>query len=90
MPFEEYLIAKGYSRTTPKGKPSTAYNYASRVNAILTSEHAGVRATDITYIRGLVRLYDTGGAKADVGSRSNRANINALKQYLQYLLDCRY
>ena len=37
--FQDYLISKGYSELTPKGKPSTAHDYSkSRIPKICERE----------------------------------------------------
>ena len=63
--FIEYLANKGYSEYTPSGLPSTATNYANRIDRIRTAAdcEAGISWEKLSkVIHGLIPVYDRGGA----------------------------
>ena len=82
--FEQFLIRKGYSKETPSGHPSTVYDYLKRIDSVCKEEHYswGQLAASIDSI---VRQYDVGGKKQDIGEKSHRAVINALKQFQEFV-----
>ena len=78
--FENYLISKGYKKTTPSGKPSTVYDYIGRIQFIanieaITVEHLAKN------IDNIIKMYGSGGIKEDLGNISHRSVINALKRF---------
>ncbi|MBQ8287343.1 MAG: hypothetical protein IJX76_01050 [Clostridia bacterium] len=84
MDFEEYLIASGYSEETPSGAPSTVNAYLNAVALILDAEHLTWQSL-IDQISMVVALYDIGGAKEDIGSKSNYTYINALRRFEDFV-----
>ena len=58
--YTNYLIEKGYKDFTPKGKPSTAYNYQSRIKTICKRENIDVHKLS-KQIEFYVTDYDEGG-----------------------------
>ena len=82
--FEEYLIASGYSEETPSGAPSTVNAYLNAVALILDAEHLTWQSL-IDQISMVVALYDIGGAKEDIGSKSNYTYINALRRFEDFV-----
>lgn len=83
--FEKYLEEKGYSIKTPSGKPSTCNDYSQRrIPAILQRE--GINLKDlILNIDVIINRYDNFGSESEFGSKSNRAYINALKRFREFL-----
>lgn len=84
--FIKYLIERGYKQTTPSGLPSTAYDYANRIDMVCKDE----RLTMIELaqnIAAIVDKYDVGGAKEHIGARSHRAVINSLKRFNEFVQD---
>lgn len=82
--FEEYLIASGYSEETPSGAPSTVNAYLKAVAAILDEEGLSWQSL-VDQIASVVALYDIGGAKEDIGSKSNYTYINALRRFEDFV-----
>ena len=83
--YTQYLGEQGYSERTPSGNRSTVYDYPNRIENVCKGENMtwdGVAKN----ISSLIRLYDIGGAKEDVGNKSNRSVINALKRFSEYLM----
>lgn len=82
--FEEYLISKGYKKTTPSGNPSTVYDYIKRINKVCEWEN-------ITWnqladnIQTVVRKYDIGGEKETLGMISHNSVINALRRFYDFV-----
>ena len=78
--FEEYLIASGYSEETPSGAPSTVNAYIKAVEYVMEEEKLAWQSLT-TQISSVVSLYDIGGAKEEIGSKSNYTYINALRRF---------
>ena len=82
--FEEYLETKGYSSTTPNGKPSTTADYPKRI--LKTAECEGLTVEEVvTQIDTLVIEYDVGGTKEKQGNQSHNAVKNALKRFKEFI-----
>lgn len=83
--FESYLIKEDYKTETPSGNPSTVYSYINAIERhVLDSEHitwASLRDN----IDVIVKKYDVGGEKEDVGAISNSTVINALKRFKDFV-----
>jgi hypothetical protein len=84
--FTEYLRSKGYSEQTPSGHPSTVYDYPKRIDNVCKWESVSWRELGEN-IEGIILKYDVGGEKEHYGNRSNRAVINALKRFSEFLSD---
>ena len=83
--FQDYLISKGYSELTPKGKPSTAHDYSkSRIPKICEREKITIDEL-AQKISVYVVKYDTFGDESEFGNKSNRAFINALKRFEEFV-----
>jgi len=88
--FERYLVDKGYSKLTPSGKPSTAHDYSQRrIPAIISREGISLNQLkkDISLV---ISKYDSFGSESDYGNKSNRAYINALKRFEEYIKSIEY
>lgn len=85
--FKSYLITKGYSEFTPSGKPSTAYDYSnSRLPKICKREGITIQEL-LDNIEYYIEKYDTYGNESEFGAKSNRAFINALKRYQEFIIE---
>jgi len=82
--FEEYLMKRGYAITAPSGKPSTAYDYPRRIEKVCKWENT-TWADLATNIDAILVEYDIGGSKEKLGNKSNKAVINALKRFSEFL-----
>ncbi len=82
--FKHFLISNGYSEYTPSGKPSTVYDYVNRIKKICEREKISIHqlADNIVFY---VERYDTNGSEEEFGKRSNRAFINALKRFENFV-----
>jgi len=81
--FEAYLINEGYRIESISGHPSTVPQYIYGVNTVLDEEGISwsVLQRDIDDI---IEMYDEGGSKYHIGSRSNRTVINALYRFREF------
>ena len=78
--FEEYLEFSGYSLGT------TTVDYAQRrMSFVLQTENINITEL-IVNIDSYIKAYDFGGTKEDLGKKSNRAVINALKRFKEFLI----
>ena len=83
--FEKYLEDKGYSKLTPSGNPSTTHDYSQRrIPAIISREGISLNRL-IKDISIVISKYDSFGSESDYGNKSNRAYINALKRFEEYI-----
>jgi len=81
--FKQYMINNGYTQYTPKGLPSTVYDYLKRINFVCAQENKTwlqlAEKIDLIVIK-----YDVGGTEEYLGNKSHRAVINALKRYQEF------
>ena len=83
--YEAYLINEGYAIETPSGYRSTVYSYISAIERhVLDSEHITWEKLKEN-IDSIVKRYDVGGAKEDIGSISKFTVINALKRFKDFV-----
>ena len=82
--FEEYLIKRGYAITTPRGNPSTVYDYPKRIEKVCEWENTNWAGL-ATNIDAILAKYDIGGSKEKLGNKSHSAVINALKRFSEFL-----
>lgn len=82
--FENYLIEKGYKQYTDRGARSTVYDYIKRINHISKWENTDWYGI-ANNIDSLLYQYDVGGAKQELGEKSHRAVINALKAFADFI-----
>jgi len=72
-------------------KTGTAYNYSNSIDKIsqhYTKNNSAInlyKEPNISEIRKLITIYDTGGDYSSFGSKYKRLHINALKTYIRYL-----
>ena len=83
--FKNYLIQCGYAEYTPRGLPSTVYDYVGRIRKILEWESISLEELNCE-ISTICNEYDIGGSKQKLGELSHRAVINAIKRYREFLL----
>lgn len=83
--FELYLESKGYKVVTPKGLPSTTYDYAHvRIPFVIHEERISIQ-TLMNDIDHYVKIYDFRGSKSALGNKSHRSVINALKRFQEFI-----
>lgn len=82
--FERFLKINHYSEETKNGTKSTVYSYVNAVKSCMDSE--GLDWTSlIQQISSVIRIYDIGGAKEEVGYRGNNTVINALRRFADFV-----
>jgi len=83
--FEMYLEKQGYSKITPSGHRSTTYDYAkARIPKIC--EREGITIQQLAEnILLYIQKYDTFGEECEFGNKSNRAFINSLKRFQEFI-----
>lgn len=81
--FYEFLIDKGYKEYTPSGNPSTAYSYYNAIDTVCGNEKLS-RSQLSARIDEILPKYDQGGIFEDIGKRSNRKVINALRRFAEF------
>lgn len=82
--FMDYLQEQGYSVKTPKGKPSTVYDYAKRINHICDRE--GITWAELAAkVDYYCSRYEIGGPEEDFGSKSHNAPRAALRCFRSFI-----
>lgn len=82
--FIDYLVNQGYSVTTPKGRPSTVYDYAKRIRCIC--ERESITWSDLaSQIDYYCSRYEIGGSEEEYGSKSHNAPRAALQCFKSFL-----
>ena len=83
--FEAYLINEGYATETPSGHPSTVYSYISAIeNDVLDEEHISWDMLK-SNIESILPIYDVGGKKEHIGTKSKYTVINALRRFAEFV-----
>ena len=82
--FESFLKANNYSEETKNGTKSTVYFYVNAVKVVIEDEGLDWAAL-MQEISEVVRIYDIGGAKEEVGYRGNNTVINALRRFQDFV-----
>lgn len=78
--FESFMRINGYSKKSLNGDKSTIYSYITSVKSIMRDE--GLDWNELyQQISSIVPMYDIGGKKEDIGSKSNHTIINALRRF---------
>ena len=82
--FEHYMKVNGYKQEGSSGSESTVYAYVGSVRSIMKDEGLDWNAL-MQQISSVVRLYDVGGAKEDIGHNHNKRVINALRRFEDFV-----
>ena len=77
--FISYLLGRKYAE-------STTLDYAERVAIVRKSEGLSWEEF-INNIDKIVLDYDMGGKKSELGNKSHRTVINALKRFQEFILE---
>lgn len=88
--FKNWLIKQGYSEFTPKGYPSTVYDYLGRIERVMIWERITTWSAIQEQINRLVSEYGEFGIKANLGKRSHNAVISALKAFQRFCVECNH
>ena len=84
--FKDYLVFCGYKEFTTKGSGSTAFNYPTRISYIVWYENYKSCIDVIKNIKCLLKEYDIGGLREEIGQKSHASVINALKRFNEFLV----
>lgn len=82
--FIDYLIGREYKIYTKNGLPSTAFEYARRIDCVMSWEGYSSWYEVATNIKQLLVDYDIGGAMEEYGEIGHRTVINALKRFDEF------
>ncbi len=85
--FQYWLKIKGYSEYTPKGLPSTVYDYPKRIEYIIWYEKLKSWQDVVININRLLKEYDENGIKSEIGKKSHSAVINALRRFNEFCIE---
>ena len=82
--YEKYLIENGYRVESDSGNPSTVYSYGNAVDKVVENE--GLTWNSLANdINNIIPKYDAGGVYEDIGLKSNKTVINALKRFAEMI-----
>lgn len=82
--FEHFLKINGYSEETHSQTKSTIYSYLNSVRSIMKDEGLDWDSL-VMEISNVVRLYDVGGDKEEVGYKGKSTVINALRRFEDFV-----
>lgn len=82
--FRKYLIAQGYKVYTPKGLPSTVWEYIKSIDRVCEWENMSWEDVK-NNIEDLEDEYSPYGAKAAKGALSHCTVINALRRFKEFV-----
>jgi hypothetical protein len=82
--YEAYLEAAGYPVVGVSGNDSTVPAYSRAVEKVIENE--GISCVDLEKnIANIVAKYDVCGEFEDIGNKSNKTVINALKRFAEFV-----
>lgn len=81
--FHSFLVGKKYKEYTPSGHPSTVFRYCGAIDKVCDNERLSWNQLSAK-IDEILPKYDQGGIYEDIGKRSNRTVINALRQFAEF------
>lgn len=84
--FKKYLKNRGYKEFSSCGNQSTVYDYIKRIDKVCGVENYSWHEL-ANAIHKIIPLYDIGGEKEDIGNKSHRSVINALKRFQEFIND---
>lgn len=82
--FYQYLVSQGLSEYTKSGRKSTVYSYCNRIELVCKNENMSISEL-AENICSIVPKYDYGGECEDIGMRSNKTCVNALKAFEEFV-----
>ena len=81
----DFFTENAYGPCGPSGNPSTTHDYSQRrIPAIISREGISLKRL-IKDVSMVISKYDSFGSESDYGNKSNRAYINALKRFEEYI-----
>ena len=81
--FYRFLVEHGYKEYAPSGRKSTVYSYCNRIDLVCSMENMTWSELALN-ISSIIPKYDFGGIHEDVGMKSNRTCINALRAFAEF------
>ena len=81
--FYNFLVENGYKVLTPSGNKSTVYSYCKCIDQVCKIERMSWEQLSAN-IKQIILKYDFGGIHEDIGMKSNRTCINALKAFSKF------
>ncbi len=85
--FMQWLKEKDYKDWTQEGYPSTIYNYVYWIERVMKKENIDSFSELTNEIQELIRSYGEYGSKRNFGEKGHSTVINALKRFLEYLIE---
>lgn len=82
--FYNYLISQGFSEYTKSGRKSTVYSYCNRIELVCNNENITFAQLEKD-IHLIIPKYDYGGEYENIGMRSSKTCINALKAFGDFI-----
>lgn len=87
--YMQYLKNEMYKQWTGSGYPSTIYQYASSVEKVMKQEGINTYLDLPDRIQELCKKYGPEGPRGLYGAQGHNTVINALRRFMEYLLnDC--
>lgn len=85
--FMDWLKKEDYSEWTGAGYPSTIHQYIYSIESVMKIENIESFSALTEHIQLLIRKYGQYGSMRDYGNRSHGTVINALKRFMEFLIN---
>lgn len=89
--FKRYLRKNGYKEWSDAGNETTISSYVYWIERVMEREHINTWSEFTDHIQGILRKYGEYGEMRCFGKEAHSTVINALKRFMEYLLnECNY
>ena len=85
--FMDWLKQEDYKDWTGSGYPSTIYQYVGAIKRVMAKENIESLSDLTQHIQSLIRKYGPYGPMKEYGSTGHNTVINALKRYMDFLIN---
>ncbi len=85
--FMDWLKQEDYKDWTGTGYPSTIYQYVGAIKRVMAKENIESLSDLTQHIQLLIRKYGPYGPMKEYGSSSHNTVINALKRFMDFLIN---
>ena len=85
--FMDWLKQEDYKDWTGTGYPSTIYQYVGAIKRVMAKENIESLSDLTQHIQLLIRKYGPYGPMKEYGSSGHNTVINALKRFMDFLIN---
>lgn len=85
--FMDWLKQEDYKDWTGMGYPSTIYQYVGAIKRVMAKENIESLSDLTQHIQMLIRKYGPYGPMKEYGSTGHNTVINALKRFMDFIIN---